>query len=36
MNNIITLNVERTGGGDTAFGGLAGIKGLLMTILSSS
>jgi len=30
-----TLNVERAGG-DTAFGDLAGIKGLLITTLSSS
>jgi len=31
---MITLNAERTGG-DIAFGGLAGIKGLLTTLSSS-
>lgn len=31
-----TLNAERTGCGDTAFGSLAGTMGLSMTTLSSS
>jgi hypothetical protein len=36
--NYNTLNVDRTDvcGGDTAFGSMTGIKGLLMTTLSSS